>query len=106
MTHASRSVRPSFRGVSGGSCRKGGLMKRAVAALVGIVLGAVAFALPQRAEAWKPYTHNYSGDLASADAADDGMVDILGRDYVVPPRVVLALQQKRPWYNAGVVGPD
>jgi hypothetical protein len=34
------------------------------------------------------------------------MVTILGREYTVPPRVVEALTLKRPWYNAGVVGPD
>ena len=56
--------------------------------------------------AWKPYTHNFTGDNAWADATGDGLVTIQGRTYPVNPRVVLALQQKQAWYNAGVVGPD
>lgn len=79
-------------------------MKRSLAAAVVFFLCIGAVALP--AEAWKPYTHNYTGDLARDDAVDDGMVTVLGREYPVNPRVVQALTQKRPWYDAGVVGPD
>jgi hypothetical protein len=80
------------------------MKRRVLAAAVIAFLSVGAVALP--VDAWKPYTHNFTGDLARGDAIDDGMVTILGREYAVPPRVVQALSQKRAWYDAGVVGPD
>ncbi|HSH80291.1 MAG TPA: hypothetical protein VLA19_17330 [Herpetosiphonaceae bacterium] len=61
---------------------------------------------PQPADAWKPYTHNYTGDKAYQDVTDNGKVTINGREYAVDPAVVAALANHRPFYNAGVVGPD
>ena len=63
----------------------------------GGVLDAVAF---------DPKVHVAIGNDAVEDALDDGMVTINGKDYAVHPRILLALQQQRPFYNAGAVGPD
>ncbi len=56
--------------------------------------------------AWKPYTHNYTGDAVYDDVADDGRVTINGKSYKVRDEVVAALRTWKPSYNAGVVGPD
>jgi hypothetical protein len=77
-----------------------------VAVVATVVLLIVGGLTVVRADAWKPYTHNFTGDNARADAVDNGLVTILGRQYALPPRLVLALSQKRAWYDAGVVGPD
>lgn len=69
-----------------------------------IVLIPLLQAMP--ALAFKPYTHNSTGDQAWIDVTADGKVTIEGRDYNVDPRVVSALQNYRSFYNAGVVGPD
>ncbi|MEZ4570122.1 MAG: zinc dependent phospholipase C family protein [Thermomicrobiales bacterium] len=69
-----------------------------------IVLLPLLQAMP--ALAFKPYTHNFTGDQAWLDVTSDGKVTIEGRDYAVDSRVVTALQNYRSYYNAGVVGPD
>ena len=69
-----------------------------------IAAGVVAGAQP--VDAFKPYTHNKTGDAAYADVVADGMVTIEGRTYGVDPTVVDALRDWAPYYNAGVVGPD
>jgi N6-adenosine-specific RNA methylase IME4 len=77
--------------------------------LVFACLFAVAAALAfggASAQAFKPYTHNVTGDRAWEDVTDDGHVTIEGREYAVRPEVVAALKANRPYYNAGVVGPD
>src|SRR3954468_9108041 len=61
--------------------------------------------LPGAANAWKPYTHNYTGTQARLDAID-GPVTLGGRSYSVPPEVHQALVDWLTYYNAGVVGPD
>ena len=70
------------------------------------VIALILAARPGSVDAWKPYTHNYTGDNAYTDVVADGRVHINGHDYTVNPRIVHALQQKRASYNAGVVGPD
>jgi hypothetical protein len=78
--------------------------------LVGAVLvGAIVVALVAPASpalAFKPYTHNATGDAAWADATDDGLVTVAGRSYPVDPRVRAALVAHKSAYNAGVIGPD
>ena len=79
-------------------------MKRLIVALVaacGLVL-----ALAPGALAWKPFMHNYTGDRAWEDVVDDGHVTINGRSYDVPQAVEDALRNQKPYFNAGVVGPD
>ena len=56
--------------------------------------------------AWKPFMHNYTGDRAWEDVVDDGHVTINGRSYDVPQAVEDALRNQKPYFNAGVVGPD
>jgi hypothetical protein len=73
-----------------------------------IALGAlclVALAIPGAAKAWKPYTHNFTGTQARADAVD-GSITLGGRTYSVPAPVQQALADWPSYYNAGVVGPD
>jgi hypothetical protein len=72
-----------------------------VAALLVLMLIA-----PATAHAWKPFTHNYTGDQAYADAIDDGQITIAGQGYAVAPQIVTALENWPEFYNAGVVGPD
>jgi len=74
-----------------------------------IVLAAVLALMlmtPAPAQAWKPFTHNYTGDQAYADVTDDGQVRIGEQDYAVAPEIVTALESWPNFYNAGVVGPD
>jgi len=71
--------------------------------LVGIA-AALVLAAPG-AQAFKPFTHNYTGTQARADAID-GTITIAGRSYTVPPQVSQALHDWPTYYNAGVVGPD
>jgi Ca2+-binding RTX toxin-like protein len=40
------------------------------------------------------------------DVVDDGRVTIDGKQYVVHPKIVDALRNQLPFYNAGAVGPD
>src|SRR5688572_363721 len=68
-----------------------------------IVTGIVAGVQP--VEAFKPYTHVKTGEAAYNDALD-GSVTIEGREYPVDAAVVDALRDWRPYYNAGVIGPD
>src|SRR5215217_8110745 len=70
------------------------------------VLAATLAFCASSAHAFKPYTHNFTGDRAWEDVTDDGHVTIDGREYAVRPEVVAALENNRPYYNAGVVGPD
>ena len=69
-------------------------------------VGAALLLIAPGAQGFKPYTHNYTGNQARADAAD-GYVTITGRDYpVYPVRWSQALHDWPTYYNAGVVGPD
>ena len=68
-------------------------------------VGAALLLIAPGAQGFKPYTHNYTGNQARADAAD-GYVTIAGRDYPVPGQVAQALHDWPTYYNAGVVGPD
>src|SRR5688572_8508582 len=63
-------------------------------------------ALAPGALAWKPFMHNYTGDRAWEDVVDDGHVTVNGRSYDVPQAVEDALRNQKPYFNAGVVGPD
>lgn len=74
-----------------------------LALLVPVLLG---FSYVGSAQAWKPYTHNFTGDNAYTDAAADCSVRIANGTYNLEPRLCEALQKKRSYYNAGVVGPD
>jgi hypothetical protein len=76
-----------------------------LACALAVLAAALAFCAPS-AHAFKPYTHNFTGDRAWEDVTDDGHVTIDGREYAVRPEVVAALANNRPYYNAGVVGPD
>ncbi len=80
--------------------------ERIILLTIPFLIALLLAAKPGPADAWKPYTHNFTGDNAYNDAVDDGHVTINGREYAVNPRLVMALQQKPAWYNAGVVGPD
>ena len=71
----------------------------------GIVVSVALGAVPS-AEAWKPFTHVFTGANAYADAVADGAVEINGQSYPINPRLLLALRTKKPFYDAGVVGPD
>src|SRR5687768_9641479 len=79
-----------------------GLVRRAVAACL-ITAAAVSVAMP--AEAWKPFTHVFTGANAYQDALD-GSVTINGQSYPINARLQQALAAKPAFYNAGVVGPD
>ena len=57
------------------------------------------------AQAWKPYTHTWSADLALVDAAD-GSVEVAGGTYPLDERVAAALLAAPDHYRAGVIGPD
>jgi hypothetical protein len=74
-------------------------------AIVALLLAFALFA-PATAKAWKPFTHNFTGDQAFADAIDDGQITIAGQGYAVAPQIVTALENWPEFYNAGVVGPD
>ncbi|HEX4935946.1 MAG TPA: hypothetical protein VFV33_22355, partial [Gemmatimonadaceae bacterium] len=78
---------------------------RGFAAILALALGVLLFT-PGASHAWKPFTHNYSGDLARNDVLDDGMVTIDGRAYQVRPEVFAALRDWPQYYDAGVIGPD
>src|SRR3954468_23630312 len=87
-------------GTSGSDARRLRLsLAVGVCALLALVLSAPG------AEAFKPYTHNYTGGRVLADALD-GAVTIAGHDYPIPPEVAQALRDWPTYYNAGVVGPD
>jgi hypothetical protein len=79
-------------------------LKRFVVALAAV--GALVLMLAPGALAWKPFMHNYTGDRAWEDVVDDGHVTVNGRAYDVPQAVEDALRQQKPYFNAGVVGPD
>jgi hypothetical protein len=55
--------------------------------------------------AWKPYTHNTTGDAVTADLAD-GTVTVAGRSYPVDAKVTSAINSWPAYFNAGVIGPD
>jgi len=79
-------------------------MKKIIVAV--LALAALALGTAHDARAWKPFMHNYTGDRAWEDVDADGKVTINGREYAVDPRVVTALKNQKPYFNAGVVGPD
>ena len=82
-------------------------VRRAIAfAVVTVLVSGASLVFAPTAEAFKPYTHSNTGFDARADATDNGMVTINGREYPVNPAVVAALQQWPSYYNAGVIGPD
>jgi hypothetical protein len=64
----------------------------------------LALALPEAARAWKPYTHNWTGDQARLDAINNGHVTINGRSYPVPQKVVDALTKWPAFYDGGITG--
>ena len=65
----------------------------------------MALLLPLGAQAFEPYTHNFTADQARGDAID-GFVTIEGRDYPVRPEILAALRDWPAFYDAGVIGPD
>lgn len=74
--------------------------------LTAVLTTALALGTTGPAEAFKPYTHNASAQPALADAVDDGMVTINGREYEVRPEIRQALTDWPSYYQAGVIGPD
>jgi len=73
----------------------------------GVALLTCLLAAPQAARAWKPYTHNYTGDRILADLdADAAQVRLNGVWYDVDPRVAAAIRACPACYLAGTVGPD
>jgi hypothetical protein len=73
--------------------------------MVSVIL--LMLVLPDAALAWKPYTHNFTGDRVWDDVVDDGAVMINNRSYPVPAQIRAAFtEENRPFYNAGIVGPD
>jgi hypothetical protein len=79
---------------------------RGVSLLTAGAIAAGIVAGGQHVDAFKPYTHSKTGEAAYDDVVADGMVTIEGREYAVQPAVVDALRDWRPYYNAGVIGPD
>lgn len=79
------------------------VVRRLVA--VGVMMSAVA-GFSTAVQAWKPFTHVFTGASAYADAVADGAVEINGESYPINARLLLALQTKRPFYDSGVIGPD
>src|SRR5882672_2908776 len=61
---------------------------------------------PLATVAFDPKVHVEIGMDARADAIDDGMVTINGIAYAVHPKLVEALTNHLPFYNAGAVGGD
>jgi hypothetical protein len=81
-------------------------VRRFVARAVTAALTITAtIAIAPTVDAWKPYTHVFTGTNAWNDAID-GDVTINGVEYPINPRLLTALQTKQAFYNAGVVGPD
>ncbi len=80
--------------------------RQPVLALFSMMLAAVLLLQAFPAEAFKPFTHNLTGDQALKDVTADGKVTISGREYPVRPEIVSALRTWPEFYNAGVVGPD
>src|SRR4051812_8954243 len=82
-------------------------MSRRRFATVAVLAGAAVslLLLAPGAQAFKPFTHEYTGSQIRNDAMD-GTVRIAGHDYTVPPQVAQALHDWPTYYNAGVVGPD
>ena len=74
--------------------------------------------LPHRAQAWKPTTHVFLGDVALKDAVVDGLVtinrvnyrtgEIIGvvGQYAVDPAILQGLRNNPAQYHAGILGPD
>ena len=88
-------------------------LRREMTCAVSCVLIALGCASP--ANAWKPNTHLYAGDVAYADATDgDGAITVHGHNYPLPHLVVQALSATGPggaprglaYYHLGVIGPD
>jgi hypothetical protein len=79
-------------------------MKRSAAVLVIVFAGVLGSA--GAARAWTPYMHNKAADIAYEDVVADGSVTLNGRAYPVDARIVTALRNQRPFWRAGVVGPD
>ncbi|MDZ4736982.1 MAG: LEPR-XLL domain-containing protein, partial [Rhodospirillaceae bacterium] len=61
---------------------------------------------PLASVAFDPKVHVAIGEDARADAIDDGSVTIDGQNYRVHPKLVAALTDWLPYYNAGAVGGD
>jgi hypothetical protein len=61
---------------------------------------------PLAAVAFDPKVHVSIGQDAVTDVLDDGKVTIKGKAYAVHPKIVAALRDWLPYYNAGCVGPD
>ena len=75
-----------------------------VAALPAVLLTTVT-AVP--AQAYKPYTHNWTADKAWDDAVDDCEVSVEGAgELPVIPEVCASIEEFPAHYNAGVIGPD
>lgn len=65
------------------------------------------FVAPLGARAWKPYTHNFTGDEILADINfTASTIAIGGRTYQVDPRITAAIQACPACFHAGAVGPD
>lgn len=77
----------------------------AMAVLALLVTALVTESASRPAQAFKPWTHEVSA-TALADATDDGMITIQGREYPVRPAVVTALRRWPDYYRGGVIGPD
>lgn len=73
---------------------------------LGVAFALMVFLFCSSSEAYKPYTHNYTGDQARSDAVDNGRVTINGREYSLRPELLAALRDWPEFYNAGVIGPD
>ncbi len=76
--------------------------RAAITALLGLVILA-----PLRVNAWKPYTHNYTGKeiLQDIDEAR-GCVTIGAECRAIPPEAAVAIKKYPSYYYAGTVGPD
>jgi hypothetical protein len=81
-----------------------GLLRRLI---VVIACSALVVGLtPGAAFAWKPFTHNFTGQQVQADLNNDHAVDIGGHSYPVNSAVDDAIRNWPAYYNAGVIGPD
>ena len=64
-----------------------------IAALVLVALTTAVIFQSDPAQAWKPYTHNFTADVAYNDAVENGMVTIGNLEYPLDDRLVLALRE-------------
>lgn len=97
-TDAPTRVRSAARNTRGGAATR---------RLLGTVLVGLLALAPIRASAWKPFTHNYTGQQVRI-AIDESRPEVqIGSEwYSIPPAAWTAIRNNMAYYYAGTVGPD